>query len=100
MTRSELAAIAAALARVDALLDRALLLAHARHPLLPDRHGLLPNSNRSPHRVLAQPEAGPMAGASGVDEPDAGNGLGPGFQRRADGGPPAGGCRAWLWWRR
>jgi hypothetical protein len=38
MTRSELAGIMAALARVDALLDRALLLVHAHHPLLPDRH--------------------------------------------------------------
>lgn len=99
MTPSELAEIMAVLERLDALLDRALLLAHSRHPLLPDRHALLSSSSSS-HRFLEWPEAGPMAGASRVDEPDAGNGLGPGFHSRSDGGPPAGGCRAWLWWRR
>jgi hypothetical protein len=35
MTRSELKAIAAALARMDAALDRCLLLARWRHPMPP-----------------------------------------------------------------
>lgn len=50
MTRSELEAVAAALARINTALDRCLLLIHRQHPPPPTRAGLIRRADDHTHQ--------------------------------------------------
>jgi hypothetical protein len=50
MTRSELEAVAAVLARMDAALDRCLRLIHRQHPPAPTRAGLIRRTDDHTHQ--------------------------------------------------
>jgi hypothetical protein len=50
MTRSELAALAAALKRIDAVADGCLLLIHGQHPSPPSLAGLIRRTDNRPHQ--------------------------------------------------
>lgn len=49
MTRSELEAVAAALARINAALDRCLVLIHRQHRPPPTRGGLIRRADNHTH---------------------------------------------------